>query len=90
MPLMFYFRLQSEKDEPKLSELEKELSDLKAEEKRLLDELEALQKEEAETLKAIEEQEAISKRLSQEEERYFKEYTRHRRDVMVTEEEGKR
>lgn len=41
------FRLQNENDEPKLSDLEKELNDHKAEEVRLLEELEALQKEES-------------------------------------------
>ncbi|KAJ8925920.1 hypothetical protein NQ315_009772 [Exocentrus adspersus] len=85
----YYKMLQNETDEPKLNDLEKELSDLKAEEQRLLEELEALKKEEAESLKAIDEQEAVSERLSQEEERYFKEYARHRRDVIVTEEEGR-
>lgn len=83
-------RLQNEKDEPKLSDLEKELNDLKAEEVRLLDELEALQKEEAETLKAIEEQEAIAKKIAVEEERYRKEFTRHQKEFMALEDEGRR
>ncbi|KAJ8972344.1 hypothetical protein NQ317_008754 [Molorchus minor] len=85
----YYEQLQGEKDEPKLNDLEKELNDLKSEEARLLDELEALKKEEVEMVKAIEEQEAVSRRIFQEEQRYFKEYNRHRRDLMVTEEEGR-
>ncbi|XP_050504231.1 beclin-1-like protein [Diabrotica virgifera virgifera] len=85
----YYKMLQSDKDEPKLSDLEKELSDLKAEEVRLLDELSALEHEEEETKKAIQEQEAIAQKITQEEDRYWKEYTRHRRDFLVLEEEAK-
>ncbi|VEN52139.1 unnamed protein product [Callosobruchus maculatus] len=85
----YYKMLQSDKDEPKLNDLEKELNDLKAEEERYLAELDALCKEEEEMQKAIEEQEAISKKIAQEEERYWKEYARHRREFLVLEEEGR-
>lgn len=86
----FYCRLQSESSEPSLSELEKELDDLKGEEQRLLGELEALKEEEEETLKAIENEEAEAQRLGREEDRYWKEYTRHRRDFMQTDDESRR
>ncbi|XP_023019610.1 beclin-1-like Atg6 [Leptinotarsa decemlineata] len=83
-------KLKSEADnEPNIEYLEKELGDLKAEETRLLDELHALQKEEAETLKAIEEQEKIAEKISEEEDKYWREYTRQRRDFMVLEDEGR-
>lgn len=87
---LLFFRLQSETNEPGLSELEKELEDLKGEEQRLLGELEALKIEEEETLKAIGEEELEAQRLGKEEDRYWKEYTRHRRDFMQTDDESRR
>lgn len=87
---MIVFRLQSESNETRLSELEKELEDLKGEEKRLLSELEALKQEEEETLKAIKEEEVEAQRLGKEEDRYWQEYTRHRRDFMQTDDESRR
>lgn len=70
--------------------MEKELEDLKGEEKRLLGELEALKQEEEETSKAIEEEEIEARRLAKEEDKYWKEYTRHRRDFMQTDDESRR
>jgi beclin 1 len=49
--------------------------------------LAALQKAELATKKAIEEQKAEHERLDSEEERYWREYTRHRREQMLTEDE---
>lgn len=63
---------------------------MKGEEQRLLGELEALKEEEEETLKAIENEEAEAQRLGREEDRYWKEYTRHRRDFMQTDDESRR
>ncbi|KAF2881592.1 hypothetical protein ILUMI_24584 [Ignelater luminosus] len=80
-------KLESDNQEPQLEALEKELEDLRNEEERLFVELETMQQEEAATSKAIAEQEAEAQRLAQEEERYWREYTRHRRDVIVTEDE---
>lgn len=88
--MLNYLRLQNENDEPKLTELEKDLNFHKAEEVRLLDELEALRKEEAEMIKAIEEQELISKEIAVEEERYRKEYIRHQKEFLSLEDEGRR
>lgn len=70
--------------------LEKELQDVKAEEERMINELEALRKEEAATKKAIAEQEKERERLQREEERYWKEYLRHRRDLILAEDESRR
>lgn len=70
--------------------MEKELEDLKGEEKRLLSELEALKQEEVDTLKAIEKEEEEAERLGKEEDRYWQEYTRHRRDFMQTDDESRR
>jgi beclin 1 len=49
--------------------------------------LAALQEAELATKKAIEEQRAEHERLDSEEERYWREYTRHRREQMLTEDE---
>lgn len=87
---MYILSLQNESSEPSFNELEKELEDLKSEEQRLLGELEALKQEEEETLKAIKEEEAEAERLGKEEDRYWKEYTRHRRDFMQTDDESRR
>jgi len=60
---------------------------LRAEEHRLLQELATLQEAELSTKKAIAEQRAEHERLDGEEERYLREYARHRRDQMLTEDE---
>ncbi|KRT79646.1 hypothetical protein AMK59_8325 [Oryctes borbonicus] len=83
----YYKRREADVGEQKLSELQKELEDIENEEKRLYEELGALTEEEKETLKAIEEQEAEAKRLAQEEHRYWKEYTKYRKDYLNTDDE---
>lgn len=60
---------------------------LKAEEQRLLQELATLQEAEYATKKAIAEQKAEHERLDGEEDRYLREYTRHRHDQMLTDDE---
>lgn len=70
--------------------MEKELDDLKNEEQRLLSELIALQSEEKDTLEAIQKHEKEYERLCKEERRYWKEYTKHRRELMLTDDEYKR
>ncbi|XP_046736237.1 beclin-1-like protein isoform X1 [Diprion similis] len=70
-----------------LSNLVKELQDIKAEEERMIGELEALRREEAATRTAIAQQERERERLQGEEERYWREYSRHRRDMMFAEDE---
>lgn len=83
-------RLENETQDIKLSDLERELQDITNEEHRLIEELAALKLEENETLKAIDEQKEVSNHLNKEEERYWKEYTRHRREYMQTDDEHKR
>lgn len=73
-----------------MENLAKELSDVKAEEERMIQELEALRKEEAATRNAIAEQELERKRLQSEEQRYWREYSRHRRDLILAEDECQR
>ncbi|XP_033217113.1 beclin-1-like protein isoform X1 [Belonocnema kinseyi] len=76
-------------EDVELEILAKELQDVKAEEERMISELEALRKEEAATKSAIEQQERERDRLQSEEERYWREYSRHRRDLMLGEDESR-
>lgn len=85
-----YFRLKTETQYSTLESLQKELEDLHSEEQRLLQELNSLQHEETATLEAISEQEAEAQRLNEVEERYWKEYTRYRRELMLTDDEYRR
>jgi len=82
-----FYRLEAEDEDQGIESLEKELADLRAEEHRLLQELATLQEAEFSTKKAIAEQRAEHERLDGEEERYLREYARHRRDQMLTEDE---
>lgn len=84
------FRLETETQYSTLESLQKELEDLHSEEQRLLDELNSLQQEETATWEAISEQEAEAQRLNEVEERYWKEYTRYRRELMLTDDEYRR
>lgn len=67
--------------------LTKELQDVKSEEERMINELEALKKEEMATRNAIAQQEREKERLQSEEERYYREYSKHKRDLMLAEDE---
>lgn len=83
-------RLENETSDVRLSDLEKELQGLKDEEQQLMNELANMQQEELATLEAIKEQESEAGRLAQEEDRYWREYTRHRRDYLYTDDEYRR
>ncbi|XP_012258889.1 beclin-1-like protein isoform X1 [Athalia rosae] len=78
---------QQQDGDMEMSNLVKELQDIKAEEERMIGELEALRREEAATRNAIAQQERERERLQSEEERYWREYSRHRRDLMFAEDE---
>lgn len=73
-----------------MESLTKELQDVKAEEERMISELEALRKEEIATRNAIAQQERERERLQSEEERYWKEYSKHKRDLILAEDEYRR
>lgn len=77
-------------EDVEMEALEKELADVKAEEERMIAELEALRKEETATKNAISQQETERERLQSEEERYWREYSRHRRDLILAEDEYRR
>ncbi|KAJ8873803.1 hypothetical protein PR048_024638 [Dryococelus australis] len=76
-------------DEENLEVLEKELQDLQAEEARLMRELASLKEQEEATEKAIAEQEREKERLDSEQEKYWREYTQHRWELTLTEDESK-
>lgn len=58
---------------------------MQKEEKELIEELEQLQKEEIEILQRVEEEEQERERLDREENRYWREYSHHRYDLMLAE-----
>ncbi|XP_310418.6 beclin-1-like protein [Anopheles gambiae] len=80
-------KLEMTDDVPNIEELEQELAGLKEDETRLLEELSSLSREEQSIRQAVEEQEKEKQRLEREENKYWREYTKHRRDVITTEDE---
>lgn len=87
---MINSRQQSEDNDLKLSELEKELADLRDDGGRLLQELEAHTKQEQELKLAIETQQQEAIKLDQQREIYFKECTKHQKNYQQANEDGKR
>lgn len=77
-------------EDVEMETLMKELQDVKAEEERMINELQALRKEEIATRNAIAEQERERERLQSEEERYWKEYSKHKRDLILVKDEYRR
>lgn len=82
-------RLEMTDEIPNLSKLEKELNDLKLEESRLVDELDVLKKESGALKEAIKVQENETVRLQSEEQKYWREYTKQRRELMLADDEKK-
>lgn len=80
-------KLESTDDIPNIDLLQKELSDLTAEENRLLVDLLNFKKEENAIKEAITNQEEERTRLKNEDEKYWREYTKHRRDLITAEDE---
>lgn len=77
-------------EDVEMETLTKELQDVKSEEERMINELEALRKEEIATRNAIAQQERERERLQSEEERYWREYSKHKRDLILAEDEYRR
>lgn len=77
-------------EDVEMENLTKELQDVKAEEERMKRELEALRIEEKAIKRIIEDQEKEKERLQSEEDRYWKEYSKHRRDLMLADDECRR
>lgn len=72
---------------PDVDGLEKELQNLLKEEEKLSSELEGLNKDEKTIKETIKAQEEEKKRLKVEDEKYWREYTKHRRELIAAEDE---
>lgn len=80
-------KLEQTDDTPDIGLLEKELHDLEQEESRLTAELKKLKCEEDVVKATIKFKDEERQRLDAEEEKFRREYTKHRRDLMLTEDE---
>ncbi|XP_055679889.1 beclin-1-like protein isoform X2 [Lutzomyia longipalpis] len=85
--LSYLKKLEASEDVPDIEQLEKELADLSTEEERLVAELAMLKTQEEAIKVSIEGQQAEQERLRDEQVKYWREYTKHRRDLMATEDE---
>lgn len=70
-----------------LEELEKEVESLKTEEQKLLKELGTLKRDEDSIKEQIRVQEEEKRRLKNEDEKYWREYTKHRKELIAAEDE---
>ncbi|KAL7025459.1 hypothetical protein ACKWTF_013478 [Chironomus riparius] len=80
-------KLELNEEIPDVENLEKELDNLLLEETRLLTDLETLKKEEDTIKETIRVQDEEKKRLKLEDEKYWREYTKHRRELIAAEDE---
>lgn len=80
-------KLEMNDDNPNIEQLERDLLDLNQEEKRLIEELTKLKREEDAIKSSIKFQEEEKLRLEAQEECYWREYTKHRRDLMLSEDD---
>lgn len=85
----FLEKLKTETCDENIDVLKKQLNDLQAEEERLKMELSSIQEEERATSVEFEEQRLMSEKLDVEEVRYWKEYTKHRHEYLLIEDEYK-
>ncbi|XP_054258062.1 beclin-1-like protein [Macrosteles quadrilineatus] len=83
----FLKRLEKEETSDGHEALMQELASLKDEEERLKADLLALQEEHQAVERDLKEKESERERLEREEDRYWREYSRHRRDYMINEDE---
>uniref|UniRef100_W8C6U6 Beclin-1-like protein n=1 Tax=Ceratitis capitata TaxID=7213 RepID=W8C6U6_CERCA len=72
---------------PNTTELEKELNELKENESRMLAELERLKLEEESLKEEVKKEEEEKIKLQKQEAKYWREYTKHRRELMLTEDD---
>lgn len=82
-----YLKNLESEDFPAVEGLEKELENLMTEETKLLSDLEMLKKEEKSIKETISLQEDEKKRLKNEDEKYWREYTKHRKELISAEDE---
>ncbi|XP_023177920.2 beclin-1-like protein [Drosophila hydei] len=79
--------LEQQQEIPNVDALDKELQQLKDSEQELLKELANLKAEEKILNDAIEQEELVKEKLHEQEESYWREYTKHRRELMLTEDD---
>ncbi|XP_036323452.1 beclin-1-like protein [Rhagoletis pomonella] len=79
--------LEQQQDCPNIAELEKELGELQESESRMLSKLEKLKLEEESLNEEIKKEEEEKNKLQQQEAVYWREYTKHRRELMLTEDD---
>lgn len=83
----YLHKLEQEPEQPNVAEMEKELAELKSSEKELLKELASLKAEETNLNTEIEKEETERQQLQEQENAYWREYTKHRRELMLTEDD---
>jgi beclin 1 len=74
-------------DESRVKELEEELDKLLGEEKSLRDELDTLKKSEREASDQLRSLKSDKAKLEQEEQKYWKEYSKHKRELLIAEDD---
>ncbi|KAH8306354.1 hypothetical protein KR018_008753 [Drosophila ironensis] len=79
--------LEQQREAPNVEALDKELEELKRSEQQLLSELGQLKREEQQLNEAIAQEEVEREQLHEQEESYWREYTKHRRELMLTEDD---
>ncbi|SPP82731.1 beclin-1-like protein [Drosophila guanche] len=79
--------LEQQRQAPNVDALDKELDELKKSEQQLLSELGKLKEEEQSLNDAIAQEELEKEKLHDQEESYWREYTKHRRELMLTEDD---
>ncbi|XP_034113763.1 beclin-1-like protein [Drosophila sulfurigaster albostrigata] len=79
--------LEQQQEGPNVEALDKELEELKLSEQKLLEELATLKKQEQGLNEEIEQEEIEKQKLHEQEESYWREYTKHRRELMLTEDD---
>ncbi|CAB3360579.1 Hypothetical predicted protein [Cloeon dipterum] len=82
-------RLLSEHYDESAEELEAELQQLQLEEQNLIQDLENLKSQELEAKLSVKQKQLAKEQLEKEEAKYWREYTKHRRELLITEDEEK-
>lgn len=74
-------------EQTNIAQLEKELAEIKLTEEKLLNELAALKEEQATLNRSLELEQEEKRKLQEQEASYWREYTKHRRELMLTEDD---
>ena len=83
----FLQKLENESEDDSRASLEEELNKLQMEESSLRQELESLKEEQKQAEDQLKSQKAEKNKLEKEEQKYWKEYSRHKRQLLVAEDE---